>query len=212
MTLEAPKRPHRRTRPLPVAVQTGKRKTVLNSDSLTGQYLEAGRPTYIVATPDTVKRRKPRYLEADGDLVHAPLVIHRHAVEGRLGGLEYSAVMSAYFAGAEDELRREKRAIDRAALEDAMKWWTTPYGRDRVRRGLLRKYDDATARNAFEMVLTYHREQADLAVIAVRFKTTAKTVEKLVDDCMKIAGYHRKGCGCEKCSVRQAGYAREAVS
>lgn len=189
-----------------------RRKTALNSDALTGQWLEARLPTYIVATPDTAKRRKPRYLEAEGDLVHAPLAMHRHTIEGRLGGLEYSAVMSAYFAGAEDELRREKREIDRAALEDAMKWWTTPYGRGRVLRGLERKIGYEAAHTAFKMVLAYHREQADLADIARRFQSTTNTVEKAVDDCMKIAGYHRKGCQCEKCSVRQAGYAREAVS
>ena len=102
--------------------------------ALTGVPIADG-DVVLVIGQGTVKRKRPRYLERaeDADVVAAPVTIHRNRQEGAVG-LEYSLMMSAYFAAAEDEARREQRAFDRAELEEALKWWTTPYGRNRILR------------------------------------------------------------------------------
>ena len=198
MTPEAPKRPHRRTRPLPVAVPTGRRKTVLNSDSLTGQFLEAGRPTYVVATPDSVKKTPPRYLEATGGELHPPTALHRNVTdEGGLGGLVYTVMMLQYLRYATD-------AQSRAEQLELISWWRSDYGRRRVMRGLERKIGAERARHTLEVVLACHQEQADPADIAERFSHSVSWVCGRIDWCMKLALGHRTDCQCATCEAREA--------
>jgi len=185
-------------------LQAPKRKTSLNTDALTGQWLQPGLPTYVVSVP--MKRQRPRYLEAgNGETIAAPMTLHRNQQEGAVG-LEYSLMMLAYLNALVDELRRERRMVDRAALAEALAWWKTDYGVGRVRAGLLAKWPGhhETALQVLEIVLVCHREQAEPAVIATRYGKSGAWVYDKIDLCMRIAGYHRQACGCAKCAARKA--------
>lgn len=195
MTLVAPKR----------------RKTALNSDSLTGQFLEAGRPTYIEATPDSVKRTPPRYLEAKGGELHPPTALHRNVTDaGGLGGLIYTAMMLQYLRYATDAQTRTEQL-------ELISWWQSEYGVRRVYNGLYVRMAQRfphdqdgqeraakEAQNILEAVLTCHREQADPADVAERFHRTEQWLRGNIDWCMRIAVRHRQSCQCETCGRREA--------
>lgn len=188
----------------PVTLQAPKRiprKTSLNSDALTGEWLVPGSPRYAVRMP--THRARPRYLEpGHGEPLSAPLTLHRSQQEGAVG-LEYSLMMAAYLSAVVQELRAEQRAVDRAELAEAMAWWTTDYGVTRVQTGLRGKMPATLIPHVLEVVLTCHREHAEPSEIAKRFNTSVAWVYSKIDLCMRIAGYHSVTCACTPCVVRR---------
>jgi len=183
--------------------QPGKRAQT--ADSLTGTVIRRSAVGAVVVVEQTpAHRRAPGYREADGDLVAAPLVLHRHEVEGILGGLEYSVFMASYLNAMTAEMRAEKRVADRASMLEALAWWNDDYGKDRVKRELVRMLGEEKAQAAFEVALTCHQEQAEPSDIARRFGKSAAWVYDKLDLCMRVAGYHQQNCQCAPCVARKA--------
>lgn len=188
-----------------MTLQAPRRKTSKNSDALTGEWLVPGSPRFVVNTSDTEKQRVERVhyyrartsrIEPTGDVVTAPVALHRHETDaGGLGGLVYTVMMLQY-------LRYASEAQTRAEQFELIAWWQTPYGRERVRRGLERKLPAESARQVLEIVLTCHQEQADPALIAERFHHSEGWVRGKIDWCMRLALGHRETCQCATCAQR----------
>ena len=191
-----------------------KRKTALNSDALTGEWLVPGSPRFVVHPQDTDKRVVERVhyyrarqtrTEPTGDVVSAPIALHRHETDaGGLGGLVYTVMMLQYLRYASDaQTRAEQLAL--------IAWWRSDYGRQRVLRGVYdrmaqrfpREQAAKEAERVLEVVLACHEEAADPAVIAERYGRSEAWVRGNVDWCMRIAVRHRQSCQCETCRRRE---------
>src|SRR6185312_6179163 len=75
----------------------------------------------ILRTP--AHRRKPGYLEAQGNLIAAPQTLHRNVQEGAVG-LEYALPFLLFLE-----------------QDDPAAWWESYYGVERVQRGLISEGD-----------------------------------------------------------------------
>ena len=163
-----------------MALQAPKR---IPRDCLTGAPLRAGLPIYLMSVP--MKQQRPRYLEATGDTVSAPLTLHRNVTdEGGLGGLIYAAMMAKYLGLAVAE---QQSAQARAEHLEMIAWWRSAYGVRRVTEGLLQRLPAKAAQHVLEVVMTCHREQADPLAIAERFGHSEQWVLGKIDWCMKLA-------------------------
>lgn len=143
------------------------------------------------------KRVRGGYLQEDR-LIAAPTTLHKHPYHGGTQriGLAYSLLMSKYL----DVTLKEASAAEQRELLD---WWDTSYGCERVFRGLLEKLPEPAARHVLEVVSTLHREEADPADIAERFRHREDWVRKRVDWCMHIAHSTPEYCPCSACRKRR---------
>lgn len=168
----------------------------IQRDCLTGVPLRAGLPTYVVHVP--TQRKKPRYLEAEGDTLSAPLKLHRSETDaGGLGGLMYHAMMAEYLHLAlNDQQKRERLAM--------LAWWRSAYGTyKRVLPGLVERFGDDEAQHVLAVVIACHREQADPADIGAQFGHSEQWVIDRVRLCMRLAHWHRRDCACSSCEQRR---------
>ena len=161
--------------------------------------LDAAHP--VVERVRYLRTRQTR-VEPTGDVISAPVTLHRHTTEGV--GLEYAVMMAKYLSAALDaKQQREHLAM--------LAWWNDEYGVRRVYNGLYGHLEQryASERAAEEaqhillVVVTCHREQASPAVMAERFGETPEWVYRKVDWCMKLAHHHRATCHCEQCQQRR---------
>lgn len=169
--------------------------------ALTGAPLTSDSLKLHVPEPP-LKRRKPGYLEtrADAGAIGAPLTLHRSQQEGAVG-LEYSVMMAQYLnlsllAQLSEQQRREHL--------DMVAWWRSDYGiYRRVLPGLVQRFGEDEAQHILLVVMECHREEGDPDVIGKRYGHSAEWVERNVHQCMRLANWHHKGCGCATCTSRK---------
>lgn len=165
-------------------------------DCLTGQPLRAGLPTFVIHVP--VHRQRARYLEPSGDVVSAPISLHRRETEGV--GLTYAVLMAQYLHLSVAEQQSAQARAEHLAM---IAWWRNEYGIRRVLAGLSERLPMDAAKHVLEVVLTCHQEEADPAAIAERFGHSERWVLDRVRLCMRLAHWHRRRCTCESCEQRR---------
>jgi len=154
--LQAPKRRPRREGELPYS----ERKPYLRNQpgtrakaacTLTGIEIRRGDVVAVQHTPG--HRRKPGYLEAQGNLIAAPQTLHRNVQEGAVG-LEYALPFLLFLE-----------------QDDPAAWWESDYGVERVQRGLISEGDTlGEARRAIDAVTCYQRIRGDIGRVALLYE------------------------------------------
>ena len=172
MTLQAPKRIRRpRCTLTGVPVQRGDAVMLVGHDA-----------THPVMERVRYLRKQQTRLEPTGDVLSAPVTLHRHTTEGV--GLEYAVMMAKYLSAALDALS----LAERLAL---IAWWDSEYGVRRVWRGLCERYSEADANEIIAAVVAVHREQADPDEIGPRLGHDGQWIRDRVRYCQWYA--NRRG-------------------